>query len=744
MTDNSPATPAVAPHAQTLPLHRILLLLIIAGAGLLRAWLTWPSVFADEYVAFVENDAWYHMRLVDALVEHFPWRLWHDPYLVHPGGEPVNAGPVFDWLIAAVALLLGGGSPSPRLIDVVGAGVPPVLGALTVWPVYVLGREFWSREAGLWAAFMVAVLPSQVLLRSMLGFTDHHCLETLLSTTLMACVVLALKRDGAASRRWAWAAGGVFGTYLLTWGGAVLFVGFIVVWAQVQLVTDAVRGADSRDVTRVAGPVLLVAAVMVAPWAGTRPYFAYQFAALVGGASAIWGMHAAQRVGRRLHWQPRQWIAAIAVIGGAAALVALVILGDDLSRLLSDASRVSPFRRGGFVSEARPLMRSDLWTPVPLWREFTTGLVLAMLGLGVWFQGHLDGPRAPWSTLLAVWTVTMVAATFGQVRFTYYLGVNVALLAGLACASVLAGVKTSRTGIALRTLAVVVAALLIAVPGVPRLLQQRAPVPALDSNWHEALHWLRSNTPEPFADAGAYLAPTPTGTAAYGVMAWWDYGYWITRVARRVPVSNPKQTGVAAAAAVLLAATPEKASQAMQEAGARYLVVNAQLQVAPTGTKHGYFGGMVLASGGNPLDFCEMHVRRDDATGTVGEPALFCYPEYYRTMAMRLYLFAGKAATPPGRVTVVASQPTRAGSVTVREVTGEWGFDTYEQAAAFLSRSGRTDVRIVSTTPAETCVPLEAVQGYRQVFRSLDREGDGFGPAAVQIFAFEPPARQGS
>ena len=64
----------------------------------------------------------------------------------------------------------------------VGAYVPPVLGALLCLPVYVLGREFFSRRAGLWAALIIAVVPAQTLIRSELGYTDHHCAETLLST----------------------------------------------------------------------------------------------------------------------------------------------------------------------------------------------------------------------------------------------------------------------------------------------------------------------------------------------------------------------------------------------------------------------------------------------------------------------------------------------------------------------------------------------------------------------------------
>ena len=143
----------------------------------------------------------------------------------------------------------------------------------------------------------------------------------------------------------------------------MLFVAFIVAWAGLQLVADAVRGEDSEDVTRIIGPMLLVAAVMVAPWGRTRPYFAYQFAALVGGTIAIWAMHAVQRIGRRRGWGPVQWLATIAAVGGIAGLVAIVVLGDNKANLLADASRISPFRRSGFVSEARPLMHRTSGIP---------------------------------------------------------------------------------------------------------------------------------------------------------------------------------------------------------------------------------------------------------------------------------------------------------------------------------------------------------------------------------------------
>src|SRR5262245_35493612 len=178
------------------PARKCTLVIVALCAGVafaLRLLIPYEAVFGGDSVNFIETDAWYHMRLVDALIREFPRRIWFDPYLSHPGGEAVNVGPFFDWLIAGVSLVLGAGSPRDRFVDEVGAIVPIVLGALTVVPVYVLGRELFSRRAGLWSAAIVGVLPGDILKRSLAGFTDHHCAEVLLSCLALMFLVLGLK-----------------------------------------------------------------------------------------------------------------------------------------------------------------------------------------------------------------------------------------------------------------------------------------------------------------------------------------------------------------------------------------------------------------------------------------------------------------------------------------------------------------------------------------------------------------------
>ena len=355
---------------------------------------------------------------------------------------------------------------------------------------------------------MVAVMPGQLLQRSLLGFTDHHCAEVLFSTTAMMFVVLATKNCSGPSRShpFALAAGLGLGAYLLTWGGGVLFVAILVAWALLQVLLDAVRNDKSDDIVRVVVPTFLIGALMVAPWARTRPAFGYQLGSLVGGAVVIWALQFSRRLAQRRRWRGAAWAAAAVGVACASAALALIVMGDSVASLADDALRVSPFRPQGFILEAQPLIASEQWRPVPLWNEFTSSLILAVFGGGLLLGRAMTRQRSPRIALLAWWTATMIFATFGQVRFAYYLAVNVALIGGFTCDRLLGAVGAVRPSSANRALAACVLACLVIVPGVPRLRSLHNAGSALNSNWHDALTWLGTNTPEPFPDPDEYLS----------------------------------------------------------------------------------------------------------------------------------------------------------------------------------------------------------------------------------------------
>ncbi|MGA9189285.1 MAG: STT3 domain-containing protein, partial [Methanosarcina sp.] len=157
--------------------------LAVAIIGFVSLWirtLSSDSVFLPNgVVKFASNDPWYHMRTLNVLLENYPNRMFFNPMTNYPYGSYIHFGPLFDQMMALISLVLGLGNPSSELVNTVGAYFPAVLGALTVIPVYYIGKYLGGHKAGILAAILIAFAPGQFLARSIIGFTDHHVAESL-------------------------------------------------------------------------------------------------------------------------------------------------------------------------------------------------------------------------------------------------------------------------------------------------------------------------------------------------------------------------------------------------------------------------------------------------------------------------------------------------------------------------------------------------------------------------------------
>ncbi|MHC1623322.1 MAG: oligosaccharyl transferase, archaeosortase A system-associated, partial [Candidatus Methanospirareceae archaeon] len=170
-------------------------------------------------------------------------------------------------------------------------------------------------------------------------------------------------------------------------------------------------------------------------------------------------------------------------------------------------------------------------------------------------------------------------------------------------------------------------------------------------DWYNSLDWMRYNTPDPGLDYYAlYEAPAPGEVyqypdSAYGVMSWWDYGHWITRIAHRIPNANPFQSGIGGpgpndtiipGACMFFTATDEStANWILDELGSKYVVSDIEMAT-------GKFWAMgTFAAGGDVDKYWEKYqVVLPDGSAGWG-------PEYYKTMVVRLHFFNGENFTSP-------------------------------------------------------------------------------------------------
>lgn len=784
-----------------------ILTLFFAFALFLRVYLCYDNVFTTVGIKFTSNDSYFFMRLVDNLVHNFPNYTGADPYLQYP----VYSGKVvinfLVWILAVPAWIIGLGSPSEHLIDVVGVYEPAILGALTVIPVYFIGRELFGRWAGVLSAALVAILPGEFLGRSILGFTDNHIAETLFAAVTMMFLILAVKaasqrqlafshlkqRDWATIRTpliYSLLAALFLGIYIFTWLGALLFVFVTFLFFVIQFVIDHLKH-KSTDYLCIVGAIFFFVTLIIALMVSSSMlYLASLFIATL--AMLVLGVLSRMMANKKM--VPVYFPLALLGLAGVGVGFLYLINRSLFGTMLSAFSIFRPAGAQLTTIEMQPLISNIYGNPLAIalgnfpglftaaqnapagWNLsnvfpflsstlFFSILAICVLLYLLFKQGIAE------KSLLLVWSVIILVATLGQRRFGYYLAVNVALLAGYLWWKIfeLTGQKwlasqqeeirnvkrigktrrrKSGTSLILNYVVLVLASLVILiVVFFGAFFGNIEPAKAVASNtpyapsdaWVSSLNWLRDNSPEPLGSPDTYYQIQPAVPAgeiypypesAYGVLAWWDYGYWITRIARRIPNANPSQDPQAIfnVASFFTSQNETAASEIRQKLGSAYMVIDHETALSK-------FWAIVTWAGKTPY-FDSYLVRQQDQT-TLSQ-AIVYYPEYYRSMAVRMFNFDGKAVTPENTLVISYTENKDTAGKLYKIVTGVQQFATYQDAETFLSSQSSGNWRIIGIDPMKSPVPLEALEHYRLIHNSdgvITLQNGGTLPA-VKIFEY--------
>jgi len=733
-----------------------IILAALCGISLyIRIALPYDQIFVNDWVWFGETDAYYQMRNIETLVHNFPHFNSFDPYIVYPGGGGGVVRPFFHWLVAAIVLLVSRGAPTLHTMEVVGAYMPAILGTLTLIPVYFIGKELFNRWAGVISAALVVILPGEFLHRSLLGYTDYHVAETLFSTVCILFLIMAIKRarereisfNHILSRDWSTItkplvytllAGIFLGIYLLSWQGGVMFVFIIFVYLVIQFIVDHLTHKSSDYLCIVGTPFFLIAFLMLLPVLGTSDLdiisrVSLPIAIVVPIFLSIISRLMAGRALKPVYYP----LTLLGVAGiGLAALHAI-----NPSLLQSMLEKFSIFRPAGAmltVSEATALLFPyGSFTLSVAWANFTTSFFISFISLAMLIYFAIKEKSAD-KTLFLVWSIIMLIAILGQRRFGYYYAVNAALLTGYFSWKMLdiAGLgkllaKSKEVVVAVKKfkkkekktrekaktktfmqprgawVRVIVAGVaiffLVFFPnfGYAEALAKQ-PVPIMNEGWYSSLLWLKDKSPEPFNDPEFYYELYPPKAdfeypeTAYGVMSWWDYGYYIMQIAHRVPNSNPGQANADKAGKFFTAQNESSANELADKLGSKYVMIDYAMLV-------GSFHAMAKWAGGSETEFYEFYYYHQTQTGKL-IPVLLSYPTYYNSTVVRLYCFDGKEQ--PGKNTLVVSYREKVSSegIPYKQISSAKIFSNYIDAATYISSQELTDYNIMGVLPSGNIV----------------------------------------
>lgn len=709
-----------------------LLALTVALAFSLRVIPSYRAVMTPHGVNFQDNDSWFHMRAIHDAAAHFPRQSTFDPYDAFPGGAEV---PVDRWdlAVAGVAWILGMGKPDAHLVDVTGAWAPAVLGALLVIPVFLLGRRLFGELAGLLSGVAIAVIPGTLLWETHLGVPDHHVAEGFLA--ILALLALCAASDSAEGRVTILSAcaGLSLGAYLCVRPAGIFVPG-----------TFALGAILVPPLAFPATVAIATGSLTVLLCSGQNGWSAFTLLALsmsLGVCALVWGLSVIARRKKKGQLYVR------AVEGACAIGVALLTIALKPALVHSLWETIRYYLPNGH-SSAMGLVNemSPLWSVPPggfasVFQNLGSVWILALpvLLVGVVKIRKVNRPAA---ALFALWSGVMIAGGIIQLRMTLYTAPVLAILAGAGLAWAIDQIASRNTH--LRIPAAVFAIVLILATNLPASIRAVSFDGGIDSNWRAALEWLKNNSPEPMGASRAgsrlWLRPRsgnfPYPPSAYGVLTWWDYGYQVSYLAHRIPNANGAQIHAGSVAQFLTATSSDRAQSVLKALGTKYAILD------PTEVTS-YWHAIVLWAGGDDAQYR----KRVFAVGPDGKGIpLFVYlPDFYRSMASRLYIFDGKSTGTNLRFSVFVTRRERAADGSNYDLlVSARDFPTQEQAWDYMAASPGESMILGSLDPTVSCVELEDLPWAKRVFTSDETPlRAGVAPRAVKVFEVTPGLEPG-
>jgi oligosaccharyl transferase (archaeosortase A-associated) len=575
---------------------------------------------------------------------------------------------------------------------------------------------------------------------------------------------------------------GIFlGLYLLSWSGGLMFVFIIFLYLVVQFIVDHLRRRSNDYLPTISVPLFIIGFLMLVPLLAVgrldmMTRISLLIAILVPIVLSIISRFMAAR-----GWKPYYYVLVLLGLTGIGLGILHAVNPSLLGSMLGRFSIFTPSGARLTIMEVTGILfPQGTFTLSAAWSNFTTSFFISFIAL-VMLVFALVKERSADKTLFLVWSVVMLLAVLGQRRFGYYYAVNAALLTGYFSWKMLdlAGLRKLLTkpkevvevvkkfkkkkkarekakprtfmqprGVWITVIVVGIALFFLVVfpnvglwkdkptnlggglyIGYTKPLAQQAPI--MDSGWYNSLVWLGENTPDPFDDPDFYYELYPPRNefvypdTAYGVMSWWDYGYFITQIAHRIPNANPGG-GYREQAGDFFTVQNETAANAIaDELGSKYVMIDSDMA-------SGKFYAMADYAGKNVSDFYDYYFVQTEQGGQF--TTLF-YPAFYQSMAIRLYTFDGKAVTPATNSTIVISweERTTTDGQPYKEITSGKAFATYEDAEAYLAAQTSGNYRIVGTTASSSPVPLEALADYQRVYPV---PGDTTTSKQVKVFEY--------
>lgn len=391
------------------------------------------------------SDPWYMKRVVDYIVAERAHFIF-DADRAYPTGGINPRPPLFSWCLALGGLALEWltGTPADEVVWWSVAGFPAIFGALIVLPVAGIATRLHSAQAGVIAAWLMALMPGHIS-HSTFGLADHDSFALLFLTMAFYFWVRALNGIGSdrvfrdpspnplyliAGIREMWQrnpvvmsyatlAGISFSTVALGWKGFVYGPGILFLAFAAQIVLNMFRRRDSLPLTSAALQMMMTTFIIPLPfyiWPGLNLLWApsgFQPMFYIVGFTFALGWVASS-------FRDKPWLLVLGsgavLFGGILALLWILQTAevyDGWDILFTGGFYFSKNKIFGTIGEAQAPSRGVLFA--------SYGPIVALIALGYAFVALWRGARSEKQglSLVGLWVLIAAYMAWSAGRFIF-------------------------------------------------------------------------------------------------------------------------------------------------------------------------------------------------------------------------------------------------------------------------------------------------------------------------------------
>ena len=721
----------------------IAIILIVLSAICLYLRITPVFSGVTDFISFLAlDDPIYHLRRIELMFVQFPNYNWFEALTNFPSGTVIHWGPLFPTICTAFVLMMG--ATTRAEIVMFALFVPPLMAACMVPLSYFIGKKLLDWKAGLIAALFIAFIPGQYFARSFYGYLDHHVAETLFSSLFCLCYILALwscrDKEINISQFSTWKVPILYGlicgfAYFLGYANmtTMLLFGLITsIFTLIWFIAERWMGKDGLYLailnTVTFGVAILGSIIIGFPAEGGLNYYTIMnplvMAAIIVATWVLFGL--SYYLQKKSIWH---YIGSIAACGVAGVALASLILPSLFNTIIGAARYF--FSTGGnwvTIMEARP------WTVADAWNAFSYSMIFLILGLLVCFF-LLYRTKHPVYCFALVWSLLILFATSGQIRYEYYLAVPISIQSGLFFGFLLnttlenirdsRGIKRAlKTKNATKRAKTILLLIMLIISGIvggvfiynSYSMESRVAPLNLNPDWRTSLMWMEENTPDPGIDYYHIYAKNDLNTPeeSYGVLSWWDYGHMIQYFAKRASVANPFQQGIQHAAPFFTTGSEDAAIKILERTETKYVITDAEMS-------SGKFWAMATWNNSviGPDPYHQTYFFEHPETNSYVPFSLFKDP-YYQSMTARLHTFDGSYVESD---TVRYIEYIEQDGFNIVTSASSLSFaEAQERATAFNENASKTSGAVLANYDFTTPIaPLNALKHFRLVYESPTR-----------------------